>query len=119
MASTTLVIVNTRRGFLDHTGIRVGGRIPLSLHHSTDEVTLHQFGAICEDRFVVRFDQVVANSLYGVQSRFCSPGTTNSSASGHRGRTNQTKPRNEATATAEREPIQGQPRRRGGQSEKK
>ena len=42
MASTTPVIVNTRRNSLDHTGIRVGGWIPLSPHHSTDEVTLHQ-----------------------------------------------------------------------------
>ena len=41
MAGTTPVIVNTRRGFLDHTGIRARDRIPLSLHHSTDEVTLH------------------------------------------------------------------------------
>ena len=50
VAGTTLVIVNTRRGFLDHTGIRAGGRIPLSLYHSTDELTLHQLGAVCRDR---------------------------------------------------------------------
>ena len=46
MAVTTPVIVNTRRSFLDHTGIRAGGWIPLSPHHSTDEVMLHQFGAV-------------------------------------------------------------------------
>ena len=42
VAGTTPVIISTWRGFIEHTGTRIGGRIPLSLHHSTDELTLHQ-----------------------------------------------------------------------------
>ena len=49
MAGTTPVIINTKRSSLNHTGIRARGWIPLSPHHSTDEVTLHQFGAICRE----------------------------------------------------------------------
>ena len=37
---------------------------------------------------IARFNQVVANNLYVVQSRFCSLGATNLGASGHRRRTN-------------------------------
>ena len=52
MAGTTPVFNSFRRDFIEYIGTSNGGRIPPSLHHSTDELTLHQFGAICGDVFL-------------------------------------------------------------------
>ena len=106
MAGTTPVFNSARRDFIGYIGTSNGGRIPSSLHHSTDELTLHQFGAVCGERQRDSSKWLLTN-LYGVQSRFCSLGTTNSGAGGHRRRTNQVKSRNETTATAGGKPTQG------------
>ena len=63
---------------------------------------------------VSRFEEVVPINFYiqnGVQPRFCSPGSTNPSTCGHRRRTYQTKPRNEATIPIGGELVQRQSRR--------
>ena len=54
VAGTTPMIVNIKSNPLEHTGIRTGGWTPLGPHHMTDEVTLHQFGAVCGERFLYR-----------------------------------------------------------------
>ena len=54
MAGTTPMIIINRRSSLDHIGIRAEVWIHLGTHHSTDEVTLHQFGAVCGDAFCIK-----------------------------------------------------------------
>ena len=46
VASTIPVFNSARRDFIEYTSTRNGGRISLSLHHSTDELTLHRKGVI-------------------------------------------------------------------------
>ena len=53
----TPVIIPNRRSSLDHTGIWAGVWIHLGTHHSTDEVTLHQFGIICGDAFCIEIQR--------------------------------------------------------------
>ena len=60
VAGTTPVFNSVRRDFIGYIGTSNGGRIPSSLHHSTDELTLHQFGRRLWGT-TARFDQVVAN----------------------------------------------------------
>ena len=106
VAGTTPVFNSARRDFIGYIGTSNGGRIPPSLHHSTNELTLHQFGVVCGKRQQDSTKWLLTN-LYGVQLRFCSLGATNSGTGGHRRRTNQEKSRNETTAIAGGEPIQG------------
>ena len=79
MASTTPVTI------LEDTFALTGGWFHLPI--STDEFTLHQFGAVCgEDIFKFIFENVVSiKPLHsdGTQSRFCSLGSASSSSCGH------------------------------------
>ena len=64
--------------------------------------------------FASRFDGVVPINFYirnGVQPRFRSPGSTNLGTSGHRRRTYQAKPRNDAMTPIGGESVQRQSRR--------
>ena len=114
MASTTLVITLIEE-------------VPLFI-----QISKHEFGPIwvritrlTKSRFislalsvgklsVSRFEEVVPINFYiqnGVQPRFCSLGLTNLGTCGHRRRTYQTKPRNEATTPIGGESVQRQSRR--------
>ena len=106
VAGTTLVFNSARTDFIRYIGTSNGGRISSNLHHSTEELTLHQFGAIYGERQQDPTKWLLTN-LYGVQPRHCSLSTTNSGTDGHRRRTNQAKSRYETTAIVREEPIQG------------
>ena len=49
VAGTTPVFNSARRDFIRYIGTSNGGWISPNLHHSTDVLTLHQFGAVCGD----------------------------------------------------------------------
>ena len=54
VAGTTPVFNSDQRDFIGYIGTSNGGRLFPNLHHSTDELTLHQFGAVCGDDSKIR-----------------------------------------------------------------
>ena len=83
--------------------------IHLNTFNSTDEVTLHWFGAICrDDIFVLRVESVVSNQLPhldGIQPRFYSFSSAISGFCSHCRRAHQTESRDEAMTSVGWKPI--------------
>ena len=74
-----------------HTGVHPWGlKNLLCLTNVTDDLTHHQFGAVCgDDIFVFKLEKVVSDQLFfldGAQSRFCGPSLANSGSCSHSGR---------------------------------
>ena len=83
--------------------------IHLKTFNSTNEVTLHQFGAICRDGiFVLRVESVVSNQLPhsdGIQPRFYNSSSASSGSCSHYRGAHQTESRDEATTSVGGKPF--------------